>query len=172
MALIDDLAKAARVTAAAIDFLGARRAPLPAYRFDLELDLLGQSGRRLVAACTEISGLECELSTAEYQEGGQNGYVHRFRDRATWPNLVLKHGLMEDDALWRWHQDTIRGDVVRRNGAVVLRDAAGEPAMRWSFSAAMPVKWSVPALNAGTSALAFETIELVHRGLELSVLRG
>lgn len=173
MALTDALASALAAARPQGSSAGAGRArqPLPVYRFDLELDLPGSAGKRLVAACSEISGLECELATVEYKEGGVNGYVHRFRDRANWPNLVLKHGLMESDALWRWHQDTIRGDVVRRNGAVLLRDAAGDPAMRWSFTGAMPVKWSIPALNAGTSALAFETIELVHRGLELSVLR-
>jgi phage tail-like protein len=153
--------------------LSGNRERLPAYRFRVHLDsaTAGTGGNDDVAACSEVSGLECDLKTVEYQEGGNNDYIHSFRGQASFPKLVLKRGLMASDELWRWHQDVINGKVQRRNGAVTLLDAAGDEALRWSFTAAMPVKWSVPALNAATSALAFESVEFVHRGLTLEVLK-
>ena len=37
--------------------------------------------------------------------------------------------------------------------------------MSWSFKEACPVKWTGPHLRASNSAVAFESLELVHRGL-------
>ena len=34
------------------------------------------------------------------------------------------------------------------------------------FQGACPVKWTGPDLRASTSAIAFESLELVHRGLD------
>ena len=62
------------------------------------------------------------------------------------------------------------GRVNRKSGAIYLLDAAGYEQLRWDFVDAFPVRWSGGALNAGTAGLAFETLELVHRGLSLTVL--
>ena len=149
-----------------------RQDPLPAYCFRVELDLLrvAVAGLQVVAQCSECSGLEVQTKTVEYQEGGLNEYVHRFRGQTSSPPLVLKRGMSLSDELWRWHQDTVNGRVNRKSGAIYLLDAAGYEQLRWDFVDAFPVRWSGGALNAGTAGLAFETLELVHRGLSLTVL--
>jgi phage tail-like protein len=40
---------------------------------------------------------------------------------------------------------------------------------RWNFKEAFPVKWVGPAFHGDQSAVAFESIELVHRGLSLDM---
>jgi len=45
---------------------------------------------------------------------------------------------------------------------VMLTD--GQQKMAWTFKEACPVKWSGPELHAATSAVGFESIELVHKG--------
>ena len=37
--------------------------------------------------------------------------------------------------------------------------------MWWNFQNAYPVKWSGPALNAESTNVAVETVELVHQGI-------
>ena len=128
------------------------------------------AGLQVVAQCSECSGLEVQTKTFEYQEGGLNEYVHRFRGQTSSPPLVLKRGMSLSDEFWRWHQDTVKGRVNRRSGAIYLLYAAGYEQLRWDFVDAFPVRWSGGALNAGTAGLAFETVELVHRGLSLTVL--
>ena len=41
---------------------------------------------------TECTGLEMSLDVHDYEEGGQNGFVHRFATRVKWNNLTLKKG--------------------------------------------------------------------------------
>lgn len=149
-----------------------RNDPLPGYRFRVELDLLrvAVAGLQVVARCSECSGLEVETKTVDYQEGGLNEYIHRFRGQTSSPPLVLKRGLSLSDDLWRWHQHTVNGRVNRKSGAIYLLDAAGYEQLRWDFVDAYPVKWGGSAFNAATAGLAFESVELVHRGLSLTVL--
>jgi T4-like virus tail tube protein gp19 len=82
-----------------------------------------------------------------------------------YPPLVLKHGLTLIDGLWRWHQDVAQGKVDRRNGSIYLLDRQGLPVMWWDFKKAFPVKWTGPELRAASGEVAFESIELAHRGL-------
>jgi len=38
---------------------------------------------------------------------------------------------------------------------------------RWQLRRAWPAKWEGPSLDAKTSEVAIETLELVHEGIEL-----
>jgi phage tail-like protein len=119
----------------------------------------------LAGGFTEISGLHVETETFEYREGGLNNAVHRFAGQTSHPPLVLKHGLSPIDGLWSWHQDVVAGVIQRRNGTIYLLNAQSTPLMWWDFKDALPVKWSGPELSAASSAVGFETVEIVHRGL-------
>jgi phage tail-like protein len=119
----------------------------------------------LVGGFTECSGLQIEVETHEYREGGQNDFVHRFAGATKHPLLVLKHGLSPIDGLWGWHQDVSAGHIRRRNGTIYLLNKQQVPVLWWHFREALPMKWSGPDLRAESSAVAFESIELAHRGL-------
>jgi len=48
-----------------------------------------------------------------------------------------------------------------------MMDAEGTVSEQvWSFKDACPVKWTGPDLRASNSAVGFETIELIHKGLQ------
>jgi phage tail-like protein len=119
-----------------------------------------------VAGFSEVSGLQLEIETEDYREGGVNEYIHKLAGPARYPtNLVLKRGLMSTTALWEWQQQIARGNITRHNGSIVLMNSAGEEKWRWNFKAAYPVKWSGPDLRGNSAEVALETLELVHRGL-------
>jgi phage tail-like protein len=80
-------------------------------------------------------------------------------------NLVLKHGLMYADDIWKWEQQMLQGDIQRHNVSIILMDSAGQDKWRWEFQDAYPVRWSGPDFRAGSAEVAIETLELAHRGL-------
>lgn len=139
--------------------LGLRLDPFMAYNFVVEIDGLITSG------FTEVLGLESEIQLEEYQEGGVNGYVHKFPTRTTYPSLVLSYGLTNIDTLWDWYQATCLGKVQLKNGTIMLLNTQRLPVMWWNFRKAYPVKWSGAEFNAADTQVAIESIELVHQGI-------
>lgn len=136
---------------------GAR--PYLNFRFVVEVDSLVAGG------FTEVSGLEREIETEEYDEGGINSHTHTLRAGVTAPNLVLRRGLTDADTLWNWLQQVADGDVERKTVLVYLQDARGQAARGWAFRDAYPVKWTGPELTAETGDVAIETLELTHTGI-------
>lgn len=125
----------------------------------------------LVGGFSECSGLEVETELVDYREGGVNDYIHRFAGGTRSPPLVLRHGISSADGLWGWYQMTAAGRVVRRNGTIFLLDKAHDAAIQWNFTDAFPYKWTGPELRAEAASIAFESLELAHRGLSLVPVR-
>jgi phage tail-like protein len=124
-----------------------------------------------IGAFTEVSGLSVQLEVEELAEGGQNAYTHRLLGRMKWPNLVLKRGVTDTDALFRWLSECSGEGLTRklnkveaRNGTVSVLSSTGKPVRSWHFSGAKPVKWSGPRLAASSRELAVEELEVCHNG--------
>jgi phage tail-like protein len=62
---------------------------------------------------------------------------------------------------------TAAGQVARRNGTIFLLDKEHNAAIQWNFKDAFPYKWTGPELRAEAASIAFESVELAHRGLSL-----
>lgn len=154
--------------------------PLPAYNFLITLiDSSGALGGAVGAAAglvmggfTECRGLESGLEVETYLEGGVNDRVHRFPTRMSYPNITLLRGVGLGEDLWLWHQEFQQGKGSRRDGLIILQDNLKLPIKTWSFSNGLPVKWTGPALNAGESAVAIESLEIAHEKLELVASPG
>ena len=140
--------------------LTKRKDPYMGYNFRIEIKGL------VVGGFMEVNGLQLEVEVKDFQEGGQNAYVHKLPGAARYPsNLILKRGLSDADVLWKWYQDVSRGRVERKNGSVILLSDAGIEAWRWNFYNAYPMRWIGPQFSATTAAIVFETLELVHTGI-------
>lgn len=140
--------------------VGQRQDPYLGSRFVVEVDSV------FAGSFSEIEGLELEVETETYPEGGVNTHTHEFPSRASSPNLVCKRGLTDSRLFWEWTRGVADGTVVRKNGLVFLLDASGNPVWGWGFTNAYPVKWSGPALAADEGAVAIEALELAHEGLK------
>ena len=160
--------------AAITSALGVRTDPYMSFNFLVEIEGL------LVGGFSEVQGLQVETEVKDYREGGRNEYIHKLAGPTRYPsNLTLKHGLIDLETLWSWHQDVVQGKIERRNGSIYLLDNQRLPGMWWDFKEAYPVKWSGPDFNATSGNVATETVELVHRGISkpfassaLSAARG
>ncbi len=138
---------------------GKRSDPLMGFRFIVEIDGIA------VARASEVSGIQVEIETETYEEGGVNDFVYQLPKRARYQPIVLKRGLAEGDEFWQWHQDCVNGSVKRKNGSIILLDTEGQEKWRWNFVQAFPVKWTGPDLKAENASVAFESIELAHHGI-------
>jgi phage tail-like protein len=128
-------------------------------RFYVTLDSVPQ------AVFTEVSGLQLEVAVENYEEGGNNGFVHRLPGRALPGSLTLKRGLARSNELLKWCAEIAQGQVKRRNLSVVLYDTTGNELTRWDVLNAYPMKWIGPQLAADGAVIALETLELAHEGL-------
>jgi phage tail-like protein len=131
-----------------------------AFRFAVELDGM------LVAGFSEVQGLESQLEYEEIREGGVNGYVHRLPKGVRNSSILLRRGLSSSQELWNWYAQASQGTVTRKSGSIILYKENGAELCRWNFFEAYPVKWSGPSLNAASSEVAIETVELVHNGVK------
>lgn len=124
-----------------------------------------------VGVFSEVSGLEMRVSVEEFQEGGENGYVHQLPGRMTWPHIVLKRGIVDSDALFSWvtksagDQFSASGNKLTRcTGAITLVNTKGDRERGWQLKDVFAVRWTGPSLNVGTNDPLQEELELAHHG--------
>jgi phage tail-like protein len=113
---------------------------------------------------TEVSGLQVEYEILEYAEGGNNQFTYKLRGGRKYPNLVLKRGVTQENALLAWF---LRYEHVEQRPPITLSLIGPDAKVvrTWGFSNACPVKWQGPTFKAGSNAIATETLEIAHMGL-------
>jgi len=139
---------------------GTRVDPYRGFNFLVEIDGITQAGFQ------EVSGLDASTGSIDYREGADPNHTRKLTGLNTYSAIMLKRGITDSDELWKWRQTVIDGKPQRKNGSVVLRDEAGAEKIRWNFSMAWPSKWTGPALNASTAAVAVESLEITHEELK------
>jgi phage tail-like protein len=131
------------------------------YNFRVEFDL--PDAGDLDIRFREVSGLTMELEQETVTEGGENRFVHKVPGRASYPDLVLKRGLIAESAVTQWIRDAVQGFVIRPvTLSVSLLDPQLEPLRTFAFTNAWPKKWTVSDFNAQTSDIVVETLELAY----------
>ena len=141
---------------------GKRNDPYGQFNFLIEIDGVVKGG------FSEASGLTTDTNMIEYREGSESqGTTRKLPGLIKYNNIVLKRGWTKDRSLWEWRKKVIDGKTQRASGSIVLLDEARKEALRWNFREGWPSKWEGPALNAKTSEVAVETLEIAHEGLAL-----
>ncbi len=139
-----------------------RNDPYVAFNYLIEI------GGIRVGGFNEVSGLDAEIEPVDYRNGDEDFVARKLPGLKKFPNIVLKRGIIGDLDAFQWFQAGALGTVDRREGAVVLRDEERNEVMRWKFVRGWACKYSGPSLKADSSAVAIETIEICHEGLQVS----
>ena len=127
----------------------------------------------------EVSGLELHVAVKEFEEGGQNGFVHKFPGRASWPHIVMKAGITDSDALFQWVAKS-SGDgfasagnkITRSTGAITAVNTDGKRLRAWDIQDAFPVRWSGPRFSATANEALQEELEIAHHGFVSKTFSG
>ena len=138
---------------------GKRVDPYRGARFLVEVGGITHAGFQ------EVSGLDVTVDPVEYREGSDPTYSRKLPGLVKYANITLKRGITDSDELWKWHQTVVDGKPERRDGSIVLLDDTGAERLRWNFFNAWPSKWTGPAFNATSAAVAIETLELTQEEL-------
>jgi phage tail-like protein len=136
--------------------------PPVGFHFRVEFDLPGISDKDF--RFREVSGLSLELEEETHSEGGENRFTHKLPVRARYPDLVLKRGLVADSVVRTWCEDAIHELDIRPTTIwVALLNPEHEPLQTYTFVNAWPKKWSVSDLNAESSQIVVESLELAYQ---------
>ena len=139
----------------------ARNDPYAQYNFILEIE------GTTVAGFAEVGGLMMEQDIIEYREGSDTATVRKLPGLRKYGNISLKRGYTQNRELWDWRKTTIDGTTERKSGAIILRDEAGEAALRWEFREGWVSKYEGPALKATANEAAMESIEIAVEDVQL-----
>jgi phage tail-like protein len=141
---------------------------LTSFYFSVAFD---QEGSAVDAAFQEVIGLSKEMGVEEVVSGGENRFKYRLPSQVSYPNLVLKRGIvLLDSPLIEWCQSTLdggfRNPVQTKKIFVNLLDPDGHVCMGWRVLGAYPLKWSMSELKSQESNVLIETIEFAYRYFE------
>jgi phage tail-like protein len=137
--------------------------PYRAMNFRVEIDGIAS------ASFSECTGLGSSIDVVEYREGGDPSLsTRKLPGLRKYTNITLKRGITGNRDLYDWHRKILGGELVRRNGSVILLDDQRQEVVRWNFLNGWICKYEGPTLDAKSSEVAIETVEICHEGLELA----
>jgi phage tail-like protein len=137
---------------------GDRNDPYIGFKFKMEIDDVG------VAGFTSCTGLDVEIEVESYEEGGENGFVHKLPGRRRQSDVELKRGIAGRE-LWSWLEEVKLGRAGRRSLTILVGNPGAER-IEFVLEGVIPIRWRGPELASDNSAVAVETLTLAHQGLE------
>jgi phage tail-like protein len=124
-----------------------------------------------IGVFSQVSGLEVRVDVATYEEGGENGFTHNLPGRMSWPNIVLRRGITDSDALFSWVNKTSGGgfatnnnSLTRSTGAITVIGSDGSRLRAWELQGVFAVRWRGPNFDVGSGDALYEELELAHHG--------
>jgi phage tail-like protein len=115
---------------------------------------------------SEVSGLNAEVTVAEYRSGNsQVNYTRKIPAVSKAGDVTLKRGVMAADNIYNWLDRIRAGDVTaKRDVYIKLKNedpTSSGSVLTWKLVNAMPIKWTGPTLTAkGGSDVAIEELVL------------
>jgi len=143
----------------------------PYSAFNYLIDLGDGTEGEVAGGFSEVSGLNAEVTVAEYRNGNANvNYVTKVPGMNKSGDVTLKRGVIGADNLYAWLEQVRTGETnngvfaAKRNVEVKLRGedpASGEAVVSWRLHNAMPIKYTGPTLTAkGGTDVAMEELVL------------
>jgi len=126
----------------------------PYSSFNFLVDLGTGDTASIRAGFQEVSGLNTEVTIAEYRNGNEGvNRVRKVPGMYKVGDVTLKRGLIGALDLVDWVNQVRTGDPnARRNITIQLRDEAGtNTVMTWRLTNARPMRYTAPSLNAKAS---------------------
>ena len=123
---------------------------------------------------SEVSGLNAEITIAEYRNGNAPvNYVTKVPAIHKAGDVTLKRGVIGAENIYNWLDQIRAGDVrAKRNVEIKVRseDPSSQAAVvSWKLINAIPIKWNGPTLTAkGGSDVAVEELVLAVEHIEQS----
>lgn len=141
-----------------------RETPYGVFNYLVNLDD-GSEGE-IQGGFSEVSGLNAEVTVAEYRAGNAKvNYVTKIPAVHKAGDVTLKRGVIGADNIYTWLDQIRAGDVgAKRDVVIKLKNedpTSTKAVVTWKLVNAMPIKWNGPTLTAkGGSDVAMEELVL------------
>jgi phage tail-like protein len=136
----------------------------PYSNFNFLVDLGTGDTDSIKAGFQEVSGLNIEVTSADYRNGNEKtNHVRKVNGMYKVGDVTLKRGLIGALDLYTWIKAVRDGDQsVRRSVTIQLQDEAHSgPVMTWRLTNARPMRYTAPTMNAkGGTDVAIEELVL------------
>jgi len=115
---------------------------------------------------SEVSGLNAEVTMAEYRAGNAKvNYVSKIPAITKAGDVTLKRGVTGADNIYSWLEQIRAGDIsAKRDVVIKLRNedpSSSSAVITWKLINAVQIKWTGPTLTAkGGSDVAIEELVL------------
>ena len=129
-----------------------------ALRFEVKID-----GHDL-GAWSKVQGLDVHFDILKFQQGGTDNMTYYAPGRTNYQDVKLFRAMTKDSSKVLDWLSGLQKNPTKGTGSITLLDASGKPVFSWDLRGVLPKTWSGPQLDAGTAAVAVETLELVHEG--------
>jgi phage tail-like protein len=152
-----------------------RTSPFCSYNFQVDLQSPGVDIDSPFGGFSEVSGLNTELTVAEYRNGNDSEHhvrkvpgIHKVGD------VTLKRGILNSTDLWTWiAQARTHSVAAQRIVTVTLRDEAGDAVESWKLRGCIPLKYTGPTFNGkGGGEVAMEELTLSVEGISFQFGQG
>lgn len=149
--------------------------PTPYSVFNYLVNLGDGSEGEVQGGFSEVSGLNAEVTVAEYRNGNaQTNYVTKLPAINKSGDVTLKRGVIGHDNIFSWLNSVRDGNLeaAKRNVEIKLKNedpTSTDSMVTWKLINAMPIKWTGPTLTAkGGSDVAMEELVLSVEFIEQS----
>jgi len=143
----------------------ARKDPYGSFGFKVIVKVGG--GDTAIGYFQDVSGLSVQINVQDVVEGGRNDTTRKLIGNASYSNITLKRGVC-DKGMFDWIDTFLKGGkLTRLSGRIELLDDSGATKLTYKFKDGIPVKWDGPALSVMQDAIATESLEIAHEGLEV-----
>jgi phage tail-like protein len=117
-----------------------------------------------IGAFTGCDGLAAEYDVVEYEEGGENSFVHRIPGRLKFQPVKLTRPVDHDSGLLAAWFSSLRATVRRQTASITAYDGNRSKIAQWNLVGVFPTRWTGPTFSSDGSGIATETLELAHNG--------
>ena len=152
----------------------------PLTKMNFIVDINGAGG----GAFSEVTGMEATVDVIEFRQGNANSLAPiKIPGLVKHGNVTLKYGYVTGTALKEWIikcvSDT-RGEKIEKKDISIelvdisetaptsVTETANSSGITWTLKNAWVTKYSAPDLNASTSEVAIETLEIAYEELTVA----
>lgn len=151
----------------------ARDNPYGAFNFVVTADPInGGDGVGLRGGFQEISGLNNEVTVAEYRNGNDpENHTRKYNTLNKTGDVTLKRGVIGALDLFNWIKRVRDGDLTARTNVKIelMDEAHTSTVLTWTLYNARPIKYTAPSFNAKTATdVAIEEVVLSAEKVEMS----
>jgi phage tail-like protein len=133
--------------------------PQQQYKFAVEIE--GISGIGFSSA----DGLETELEVVQYREGGY-GATRKLPGIEQTGTVTLEKGAFNDKTLFEWFKQVASSPDFRKTITITEQDRLGNARRTWTLYEAWASKVTNPSLDASSSEVAVESVEIQYEEIE------